>query len=180
MRAELIYNAHAGQSVVRRELEAVVAYLNRNGWIVTVRETQAPMEATELARHAAQQGAEVVIAAGGDGTVSEVASGLVDTDTALGVLPVGTANVWALQMRIPALNPMNPSTRLIKWAASLEERIESSLPINYYRTVLLGAARVLVEGQTLAVDVGEVSCRYFLMWAVSGLDPAITESVSQK
>ena len=107
MRAELIYNAYAGRCVVRRELDAVIEYLGRNGWETSIHETQAPLEATELARRAATQGADVVIAAGGDGTVNEVASGLVNTDTALGVLPVGTTNVWALQMKIPVLNQQN-------------------------------------------------------------------------
>jgi diacylglycerol kinase family enzyme len=54
------------------------------------------------------------------------------------------------------------------------------LPANYYRKVLLDAARVLAEGRTVAVDVGEVSGRYFLMWAGIGLDTAILESISPK
>lgn len=178
MRAALIYNSHAGQIVVRRELEAVVDYLRYNGWIVSVQETRMPLEATQLARQAARRGAQVVVAVGGDGTVNEVVGGLVGTDAALGVLPVGTTNVWALQMRIPALDPMRPGTRLVRWVADLEERFESPFPLNYHRTVLLDAARVLVQGQTVAVDLGKVAGRYFLMWAGIGLDAAATESVS--
>lgn len=103
-----------------------------------------------------------------------------DTDAALGVLPVGTTNAWALQMGIPALNPMLPSARVVKLVADLEERIARPLPANYYRRVLLDAAQVLVEGRTVAVDAGEVSGRYFLMWAGIGLDAAIVESISLK
>jgi len=181
MRAELIYNSHAGHALVRRELGDVVVYLRRNGWTVTTCETSRPGEATGLARQAVRRGAQVVIAAGGDGTVNEVACGLVGSDAALGVLPVGTTNVWALQMRIPALNPIYPGTRLARWVSELEERIESPLPIvNRYRRMLLNAARVLVQGQTVAVDVGEANGRCFLMWAGIGLDAAITESVSQE
>ena len=178
MRAELIYNPYAGQVVVRRELEDVIALLSRNGWAVDKWETSKPMEATERARDAARRGVEVVIAAGGDGTVNEVASGLVGTDTALGVLPVGTTNTWALQMGIPSLNPMLPSTSVAKFLADLEERIAKPLPANYYRRVLLHAAQVLVEGRTIAVDMGEVAGRYFLMWVGIGLDAAIAESIS--
>jgi diacylglycerol kinase family enzyme len=136
------------------------------------------MEATELARHAAQRGAKVVITAGGDGTVNEVANGLLGSDTALGVLPTGTTNVWARQMGIPVLNPMLQSGRAAKLVTDLEERIARQLPVNYYRRVLLDAAKVLVEGRTVTVDVGEVSGRYFLLWAGIGLDAAIAESIS--
>ena len=180
MQAELIYNPRGGQVVVRHELDNVVALLSRCGWSVALQETSKPLEATELARRAVHRGAKVVIAAGGDGTVNEVANGLLNTDVALGVLPLGTTNSWALQMGIPALNPMLPGTKAVKLIADLEERIARPLPVNYYRKVLLDAARVLVEGRTVAVDVGEVSGRYFLMWAGIGLDAAIVESISLK
>jgi len=178
MRAELIYNAHAGRVVVRRAIDAVADYLEDSGWTVSVRETRAPRDATELARRAAAQGVDVVIAAGGDGTVNEVVSGLVNTGTALGVLPVGTTNVWALQMRIPVLDPLGLGAGLAKLVVDLEERVDYSLPINYYRSVLLAAARVLVRGQIRTVDVGQAGDRYFLLWAGVGLDAAVTVSVS--
>jgi len=153
MQAELIYNPCGGQVVVRHELDNVVALLSRCGWSLTLRETSKPLEATQLARHAINRGAKVVIAAGGDGTVNEVANVLLNTDAALGVLPLGTTNSWALQMGIPALNPMLPGTKLVKLIADLEERIARPLPANYYRKVLLDAARVLVEwGRMSKVD----------------------------
>jgi diacylglycerol kinase family enzyme len=178
MQSELIYNPHGGQVVLRHEIREVVAFLGRRGWSIAVRETSEPMEATVLARDAVRRGAKVVIAAGGDGTVNEVANGLFDTDAALGVLPVGTTHAWALQMGIPTLNPMSPGSNVVKFVSNLQERIAHPLPANYYRKVLLDAARVLVEGHTIAVDVGEVSGRYFLMWAGIGLDAAIIESTS--
>ena len=164
MQAELIYNSHAGQVAFRHELEDVVAFLSRYGWTVSWRETSEPKEAIKLARQAVERGAKVVVAAGGD--------------VALGVLPVGTTNVWALQMGIPALNPILQSAKVAKLVADLEKRIARPLPANYYRRVLLDAAKVLVEGCTVAVDVGEVSGRYFLLWAGIGLDAAIVESIS--
>jgi diacylglycerol kinase (ATP) len=180
MQAELIYNPSGRQVVVRHEVDNVVAFLSRYGWSVALRETSKPLEATELARRAVNRGARVVIAAGGDGTVNEVANGLVYTDTALGVLPVGTTNSWALQMGIPALNPLLPSTQAAKMIAALEERVARPLPANYYRKVLLDAARVLVEAHTVTVDMGELSGRYFLMWAGIGFDAAIAESIPLK
>ena len=180
MQAELIYNPSGGQVVIRHELDNVVAFLNRYGWSVTLRETSKPLEATQLARQAVSRGAKVVIAVGGDGTVNEVANGLVNTDVALGVLPVGTTNSWALQMGIPALNPMLPGTQVVKLIAALEERIARPLPANYYRKVLLDAARVLIEGRTVAVDTGELSGRHFLMWAGIGFDAAIAQGIPLK
>ena len=177
MQAELIYNPSGGQVVVRHELNDVVAFLCRYGWSVTLRETSKPLEATELARDAVTRGAKAVIAAGGDGTINEVANGLVNTDVGLGVLPVGTTNAWALQMGIPALNPLLPATPAAKMIAALEEKAARPLPANYYRKVLLDAARVIVEGHTVAVDTGELSGRHFLMWAGIGFDAAITQSV---
>ncbi|MDO8578612.1 MAG: diacylglycerol kinase family protein, partial [Dehalococcoidales bacterium] len=179
-KALLIYNPHAGQVVVRHELEAVVAFLEHNDWVVTLQETTKPKEATELTQLAVERGAEVVIAAGGDGTVSEVASGLIDTPAVLGVLPLGTTNSWAIQMGIPALNPLLPSTNLAKLVADIEERTEIQVPVNYYRKVLLDAAKVLVEKNIVSVDMGDVSGRKFLMWAGIGLDAAILESVPPK
>lgn len=180
IKAELVYNPCGGQVVVRHELEAVVSFLTRNGWSVTYRETTKPEEATQLARCAVSNGAEVVIAAGGDGTVSEVASGLLHTDTALGVIPVGTSNSWAIQMGIPALNPLLPSTSIAKMVSDIEERTKFPMPANFYRRVLLDAAKVLVERRTVAVDMGEVAGRYFLMWAGIGLDAAVLDSVPPK
>jgi diacylglycerol kinase family enzyme len=180
MQAELIYNPSGGQVMVRHELDNVVAFLSRYGWSVTLRETSRPLEATELARHAVNRGARVVVTAGGDGTVNEVANGLVNSDAALGVLPVGTTNSWALQMGIPALNPLLPGTQAAKMIAALEERIARPLPANYYRKLLLDAARVLVDGRTVTVDMGEVSGRYFLMWAGIGFDAAIAQSIPLK
>jgi diacylglycerol kinase (ATP) len=180
MQAELIYNPSSGQVVVRHELDDVIAFLSRYGWSVTLRETSKPLEATELARHAVNRGAKAVIAAGGDGTINEVANGLVHTDVALGVLPMGTTNTWALQMGIPTLNPMLPGIQAVKLIAALEGRIARPLPASYYRKVLLEAARVLVEGHTVTVDMGELCGRYFLMWAGVGFDAIIVQSISPR
>lgn len=60
--------------------------------------TDAAGHATELAREAVEQGADLVLVLGGDGTVNEAANGLVFSGIPLGVLPAGTANVLAMEL----------------------------------------------------------------------------------
>ncbi len=60
--------------------------------------TDAAGHATHLARQAAEQGADLVLVLGGDGTVNEAVNGLAYSDAALGVLPAGTANVLAMEL----------------------------------------------------------------------------------
>lgn len=66
-----------------------------------IRRTSHPGEATALATAAAHSGTRVVIAAGGDGTIHEIIQGLVGSETVLGLLPLGTANVLARNLNIP-------------------------------------------------------------------------------
>ncbi len=177
MRALLIYNPRAGPIAVPHEMRDIRTYLEQHGWRVGLEETRARLEATQLAREAAKDGADVVVAVGGDGTVNEVARGLVGTDTALGVLPVGTTNVWALQMHIPALNPVGMDSTLARLTSDLEQRIDHRVPLSHYRTVLRNAADVLLGGKTVPVDIGMADKRPFLLWCGVGLDAAVTESI---
>lgn len=85
----------------RASLDAATNILLGLGWEVSAGETQGQGDATRLARDAAATGMDVVLAMGGDGTLNEVANGVLDTRTAIGVLPLGTANVWALEMGLP-------------------------------------------------------------------------------
>jgi YegS/Rv2252/BmrU family lipid kinase len=59
-------------------------------------------EAETLARHAAEEGFEKIVAAGGDGTINEVVNGLAGSNAALGLLPIGTMNVFATELGLPA------------------------------------------------------------------------------
>lgn len=63
--------------------------------------TQAPGHAGRLARQAAERGVERVVVVGGDGTLSDVANGLMGTEVGLGVVPAGTGNDFARAIRVP-------------------------------------------------------------------------------
>ncbi|NOH04598.1 MAG: hypothetical protein HND47_22835 [Chloroflexi bacterium] len=93
----------------------------------------------------AQEKYDAVFAIGGDGTVGQVASGLVNTETALGVLPAGTTNVWAVEQG------QKPFSWLQWWN-------------------LRDNARLLANVQPQRVDVGLCNDRPFLLWAGVGLD----------
>lgn len=82
-------------------LHETATFLQSHGWRVGLWYTQGPGDGGVLARKAVDEGADVVIAAGGDGTINDVIQGLVGSETALGVLPTGTVNVWAREMGIP-------------------------------------------------------------------------------
>ena len=67
-----------------------------------VETTSSPGDAKELARSAAEDGYATVVAAGGDGTINEVVNGLAGRDATLGILPVGTMNVFAAELGVPS------------------------------------------------------------------------------
>jgi diacylglycerol kinase (ATP) len=69
-----------------------------------VRITSDPGEAEALTRHAVEEGFTRIVAAGGDGTVNQVANGLAGSDATLGVLPMGSVNVFAMELGLPLNN----------------------------------------------------------------------------
>jgi diacylglycerol kinase (ATP) len=97
----IILNPIAGRRRrARRRWRRVLAELERLGCKVTVRPTAGTGDATRLAR-AAEPEFDLVVAAGGDGTVNEVANGLADSPRILGILPLGTANLLANELGLP-------------------------------------------------------------------------------
>ncbi len=83
-----------------------------------LRLTSGPGDARKLALEAAQAGASIVVACGGDGTVSEVANGLAGTGATLGVMPIGTMNVFAKELDLPA--ELEAAWRVIEAGATRE------------------------------------------------------------
>ncbi|MEY3989169.1 MAG: hypothetical protein RI985_250 [Chloroflexota bacterium] len=92
----VIANHHAGQAAAQSQaLQNALALWRAHGWIVDVHYIAAPSDAERFARDAVAQQYQLAVAAGGDGTVNEVANALVGTSVALAPLPIGTVNVWA-------------------------------------------------------------------------------------
>ena len=86
----LIINQYAGHKEGAKAVEFVIPYLIKNGYLVEYSFTNHPGHATELASKAANDGFDLVVAVGGDGTVNEVAQGLIGTNTPMGIVPMGS------------------------------------------------------------------------------------------
>ncbi len=96
----IIFNPVAGRrraALLWRVLDVLAA----NGIRLDLSETHRAGHAETLAREAVRGGARMVVAAGGDGTIAEVANGLLGSGARLGVIPLGTANVLAHELALP-------------------------------------------------------------------------------
>ncbi|RRD80528.1 YegS/Rv2252/BmrU family lipid kinase [Alloprevotella sp. OH1205_COT-284] len=81
--------------------EAIRRHIDGDRYACEIRYTERAGHAAEIAREAAEAGAHIVVAVGGDGTVNEVARSLVHTTTALGIVPCGSGNGLARHLRLP-------------------------------------------------------------------------------
>ena len=107
-RVFVVLNPVAGTSVVEDVRQALDHHFLPGETSCEVHETVKGDAIERIAHEAQGRGYEMVVAAGGDGTVSAVAEGLVGTETPLGIIPLGTANVlrvsWASRSswRVPS------------------------------------------------------------------------------
>lgn len=109
MNTVIIGNPHSGRASDENRLERYADILRSGGMKTKVLNTEYPDHATELATAAGDQ---LVIAAGGDGTINEVVNGL-HKEATLGILPLGTANVLARELGLP-LKPEKACHRILE------------------------------------------------------------------
>src|SRR5260370_6207347 len=100
-RGLLIYNPTAGQKDRRAQMRAVAERAKARGLELINAPTDAPGHATEIVRSFLPSGLDIVVVCGGDGTISEVASGPAGSGVPLAILPGGTSNVLARELAIP-------------------------------------------------------------------------------
>lgn len=118
MKIRAIVNLRAGVAA-HRALDAFEA--GRPSWPpVEVRLTEGPAHATALAREAVEEEAALVLVAGGDGTVNEVATGLIGTGVPLGIVPVGSGNGLARALHIP----LRPDQALAALESGIARRMD--------------------------------------------------------
>jgi YegS/Rv2252/BmrU family lipid kinase len=99
-RALLITNPAAARTDARA-VGAIRETLRSGGWTVEVQATAQPGDARRFAHEARDQGVDVLVCYGGDGTAMEAAAGVVGSDIALGLVPGGTGNLLAGNLRLP-------------------------------------------------------------------------------
>lgn len=148
----LIYNPYAGK--LRRNpdiLQRTIDILSKAGCRVAPRPTDGPNRGGAMASEAIAGGADLVIALGGDGTINEIAQGMVGSRVPLAFLPGGTANVLCCETGI--------GTNLMRAAARLAECVEERVSVGRF-------------------EPRQGDPRYFLAMAGVGLDAAIVEKVS--
>lgn len=95
MHVLLVANPRSGRRSGLRAARLAAAQMTEGGWEVTLRTTTCAGDAARLAREAAAEGFDAVFACGGDGTLSQVVTGLLDTGLPAGLIPAGTGNDFA-------------------------------------------------------------------------------------
>jgi diacylglycerol kinase (ATP) len=101
MRYLLIANPISGRGSARSEVDAVLRFFRKRGHDIDLQFTKRTGHAEELARGAANGGYDVIIVGGGDGTINEAINGMAGSSKKLAVIPWGTGNVFATEMRFP-------------------------------------------------------------------------------
>lgn len=102
-RARIIYNPSAGREVFKKELPAVLERFEKAGYETSAHATTGEGDATEAAKIAVERKYDMIVVAGGDGTINEVVHGIAEQDyrPKLGIIPAGTTNDFARALMIP-------------------------------------------------------------------------------
>lgn len=149
-RARIIYNPTAGREQFRKFLPTMLEKMERAGYETSCHATTGAGDAARAARLASERRYELVVVAGGDGTINEVINGLAERSyrPQLGIVPAGTSNVVARALGIPK---------------DFEE-----------------ACEVIIKGVPQPIDVGKVNQHYFLGVAGGGSLTELTYEVPSR
>ncbi|QGQ94152.1 diacylglycerol kinase [Paenibacillus psychroresistens] len=149
-RARLIYNPSSGREEMKKKLPDILQRLERGGLETSTHATIGEGDATLAAADAVERGFDVIIAAGGDGTLNEVVNGMAEKShrPLLGIMPLGTTNDFARALSIPR-----------RWEAACD---------------------IIIEQYARPIDVGKVNQRYFINIAGGGSMTELTYEVPSK
>ncbi|NBI29865.1 diacylglycerol kinase [Chengkuizengella marina] len=149
-RARLIYNPSSGREEMKKRLPEVLKKLESGGFETSTHETKGKGDAASAAEEAVKREFDVVIAAGGDGTLNEVVNGLANQPyrPKLGILPLGTTNDFARALGIPK-----------NWSRACD---------------------IILNEYTKLIDIGKVNDEYFINIAGGGSLTELTYEVPSK
>jgi diacylglycerol kinase (ATP) len=149
-RARIIYNPTSGRELFKKNLPEVLEALEIAGFETSCHATTCEGDAQVAAKKAVQNGFDLVIAAGGDGTLNEVVAGISEFDKRpkVGLIPMGTTNDFARALHIPR---------------DIQKAVE-----------------IIIKGDSIPVDVGLVNDRYFINIAGGGRITELTYEVPSK
>lgn len=148
-RARLIYNPTSGNEGMRKYVGDVLNELEKAGYEASAFQTQPePFSAKKEAARATEEGFDLIVAAGGDGTINEVVNGIAPSAKRpkMGIIPAGTTNDYARALRIPREDPV-------------------------------AAAALIGKNQTLKMDIGKANNAYFMNIAAGGSMTELTYAV---
>ena len=157
MHAFLIHNPISGKPERHDALQRAIGELHAAGWRLDIHVTTRRGHVRDLAEQAVRDGHRRIIIVGGDGSIGQAADGIIRagaTDVSLGVIPLGTGNVFARDVGLPY-----PRRN------------------GYHSTVQ--AARVILADDAIPLDVGLAKGHAFLCWAGCGIDAVVAEQVEQ-
>jgi len=160
--ASIIFNpvSGGGKSSRLRHLEEARKILAASGIEADLRPTSAPGHAGEIAARAISEGTQLIIACGGDGTLNEIVNGMPGSKVPVALLPAGTANILAKELRIPWNIP----------------RAAALIPRGIPTRIALGA--ITSGAASVAPNLPNESRRYFLVVAGAGADGALVHALN--
>jgi diacylglycerol kinase (ATP) len=150
-KARIIYNPTSGRELFKKHLPEVLQRFEQAGYETSCHATTCEGDAIQAARVAAERGFDLIVAAGGDGTINEVVNGIavLEDRPKIAVIPVGTTNDFARAIGIPLNNVSQ-------------------------------AVEVILNGESKKIDIGHVNDQYFINIAGGGRLTELTYEVPSK
>jgi diacylglycerol kinase (ATP) len=150
-RARIIYNPTSGRELFKKHLPEVLQKFEQAGYETSCHATTCEGDAIQAAKAASERGFDLIVAAGGDGTINEVVNGIAELQNRpqLAVIPVGTTNDFARAIGIPLNN-------------------------------VTQAVEAILQGQPKKIDIGRVNDQYFINIAGGGRLTELTYEVPSK
>ncbi|GIO22822.1 diacylglycerol kinase [Oceanobacillus sp. J11TS1] len=149
-KARIIYNPTSGREAIKKALPNILEKLETAGYETSTHATTCEGDAIDAAKIAVERGYDLIVAAGGDGTINEVVHGVAEQEhrPKLAILPAGTTNDFARALHIPK---------------NIDKAVD-----------------VILQGNSMKLDIGKVNEHYFINIAGGGKLTELTYDVPSK